>query len=76
MSALLVEKVNGGIRCRTPKCTNTGRYRLRIASHYVMAEGTLTHQKELLCKKHAQEAEAIWEEMAGRAPAETEAVAA
>lgn len=68
MSALLIEKLPGrskGVRCRTPKCTNTGRFRIRIAGYYVMGEGTLSHQKELLCKKHAEEMEDLWAELLG-----------
>ncbi len=65
MSALVIEKAKGGIRCREPGCKNSGRYRLRIAGYYVMAEGTLTHQKELLCRKHAEAAQELWDELTG-----------
>jgi hypothetical protein len=73
--ALLVEraKVGTGGQCCEAKCTRAGRFRIRIADHYVKGEDSVSRYA-YLCPKCSAEMATSWEEFAGRAP--VEAVAA
>ncbi len=63
MSALLIEKCKGGVRCASyDGCTRTGRYRVCIAGTYLMSEN-LTGHKLLFCKPCAEEMRALWDDV-------------
>jgi hypothetical protein len=77
--ALLLERVPTGTgnQCANTDCVRMGRYRIRIAGHYVQGPSKL-QRYSFICKPHATEALGIWSEVAGLSTddAATEAVAA
>lgn len=64
--ALLLERVptGTGSQCANEDCIRMGRYRIRIAGHYVQGPSRL-QRYSFLCKPCSIEALGIWSELAG-----------
>lgn len=66
--ALLLERVKtgAGSQCSEENCIRVGRYRIRIAGHYLHGEGRL-QRYTFLCPRHVKAAVELWDELTGRA---------
>lgn len=77
--ALLLERVptGTGSQCANEDCARMGRYRIRIAGHYVEGPSYL-QRYSFLCKPCSAEMQRLWAELGGRVEddAATERVAA
>lgn len=65
--ALLLQRVKLGTggQCSNEECTRAGRFRIRIAGHYVKGPSPV-QRYSFLCPKCATAAIGLWNELTGR----------